>query len=137
MRSLTRKVDRRTLLSVGRKPVPSIGVDDVLAVVRRSVPTWRGRIRLTISVAAVLIGAVITLPQPASAATVSNDNYLSSWVIPDAQFIPRFRPVPEVTRTIAEDTTGTTTQPDLFNPNKQGLAFGGMTFTRMCRWGCN
>ena len=33
--------------------------------------------------------------------------------------------MPEVTRTIAEDTTGTTTQPDLFNPNKQGLAFGG------------
>ena len=26
---------------------------------------------------------------------------------------------------MAEDTTGTTTQPDLFNPNSEGLAFGG------------
>lgn len=97
----------------------------MLAVVSRSVLTWRGRVRLTISVAAVLLGVAITLPPPAPAAAPTNDNYLSSWVIPDAQFIPRFRPVAEVTRTIAEDTTGAATQPDLFNPNKQGLAFGG------------
>ena len=96
-----------------------------MAVVRRSVLTWRGRVRLTISAVVVLIGVAITLPPPAHAAAATNDNYLSSWVIPDAQVVPRFRPVPEVTRTVAEDTTGATTQPDLFNPNKEGLAFGG------------
>ncbi|HEY1518141.1 MAG TPA: hypothetical protein VGF91_17065 [Solirubrobacteraceae bacterium] len=67
----------------------------------------------------------IAFPASALAVAPTNDNYLSSWRIPDAQFVSRFRPVPEVTRTVAEDTTGTTTQPDLFNPNSQGLAFGG------------
>ena len=81
--------------------------------------------RLTISIVAVLIGLAITLPPSASAATATNDNYLSSWVVPDAHVVARFRRVLEVTRTVTEDTTGTTTQPDLFNPNKEGLAFGG------------
>src|ERR1700749_252920 len=109
----------------GKASTVHIGVNDVLAVVRRSALSWRGRVRLTFSAGAVRFGVAITLPQPASAAAPTNDNYLSSWVIPDAQFIPRFRPVSEVTRTVAQDTTGATTQPDLFNPNKQGLAFGG------------
>jgi hypothetical protein len=87
--------------------------------------SWRGRLGLTISVVVVLIGVAITLPPFAFAAAPTNDNYLSSWVIPDPQFVPRFRTVPEVTRTVAQDTTGATTQSDLFNPNKQGLAFGG------------
>jgi hypothetical protein len=65
------------------------------------------------------------LPATALAVAPTNDNYLSSWRIPDPQFVPRFRPVAEVTRTVAEDTTGTTTQTDLFNPNSQGLVFGG------------
>jgi hypothetical protein len=86
---------------------------------------WCDRGRLTVCAAAVLLGVAITVPASASAAAPTNDNYLSSWVIPEPQFVPRFRPVPEVTRTIVEDTTGATTQPDLFNPNKQGLAFGG------------
>ena len=86
---------------------------------------WRDRVRLTVGVVTALIGVAIALPASAPAAAPTNDNYLSSWVIPDPQFVPRFRPVAEVTRTVAEDTTGTTTQPDLFNPNKQGLAFGG------------
>lgn len=67
----------------------------------------------------------MTLPSSAPAATATNDNYLSSWVIPDAQVVARFRRVPEVSQTVTEDTTAATTQPDLFNPNKEGLAFGG------------
>ncbi len=61
----------------------------------------------------------------AVSAAPSNDNYLSSWIIPDASLIPRFRPVREVTRTVTEDTTGATTQADLFNPDKAGHPLGG------------
>jgi hypothetical protein len=82
-------------------------------------------VRLTISVVVGVLGVAITSPASALAAAPTNDNYLSSWRIPDAQLVPRFRPVPEVTRTVGEDTTGSTTQPDLFNPNSQGLTFGG------------
>lgn len=61
----------------------------------------------------------------AAAPAATNDNYLSSWIIPDAGLIPRFRPVTEVTRTVTEDTAGTTTQGDLFNPDKAGHPLGG------------
>ena len=61
----------------------------------------------------------------AAAPAATNDNYLSSWIIPDAGLIPRFRPVKEVTRTVTEDTAGTTTQGGLFNPDKAGHPLGG------------
>lgn len=88
-------------------------------------PTWGGRIRCTITILVGLLGVAATLPTSALAVVPTNDNYLSSWTIPDPQFVPRFQPLAEVSRTVAEDTTGAGTQSDLFNPNSQGLAFGG------------
>ncbi len=81
-----------------------------------------GRIAIT----ALVLGCLsVPALSDAAAAAPTNDNYLSSWIVPDASLIPRFRPVREVTRTVTEDTTGATTQVDLFNPDKAGHPFGG------------
>jgi hypothetical protein len=63
--------------------------------------------------------AALALPAVAAAAPPANDNYLASTSISDAE-----RPLGrEFTDTI--DTTEATTQADLFNPDKDGLPFGG------------
>lgn len=79
-----------------------------------------------IALGALAVGC-LAVPALSDAATpaATNDNYLSSWMIPDAGLIPRFRAVREVTRTVVENTTGTTTQADLFNPDKAGHPLGG------------
>jgi hypothetical protein len=50
-----------------------------------------------------------------------NDNYLSSTIIPQAM-TTSFQ---QVMYTDTQDTTSATTQPDLFNPERSGLPFGG------------
>jgi hypothetical protein len=63
--------------------------------------------------------AALALPAAAAAAPPPNDNYLSSTSISDAQ-----RPLGrEFSDTI--DTTEATTQPDMFQPDKDGLPLGG------------
>lgn len=65
--------------------------------------------RLTLLITA----AVLALPATAAAAPPPNDNYLASTTIAAEEY------------TDTVDTTEATTQPDLFNPNRDGLPFGG------------
>src|SRR3954462_3203267 len=58
--------------------------------------------------AALTAAACVSAPALASATPPVNDNYLSSL------------PVDQVTFTATTDTTEATTQPDLFNPNRDG-----------------
>ena len=49
-----------------------------------------GRIAIT----ALVLGCLsVPALSDAAAAAPTNDNYLSSWIVPDASLIPRFRPV--------------------------------------------
>jgi hypothetical protein len=69
------------------------------------------------SVAAVLIWALLAAA-PAAAAPPPNDNYLSSMQMTDGDGVARqWQDV--------VDTTEATTQADLFNPNRDGVPFGG------------
>ena len=63
--------------------------------------------------AALTAAACASAPALASAAPPVNDNYLSSL------------PVDQVEFTATTDTTEATTQPDLFNPNRDGQPLGG------------
>src|SRR4051794_13187222 len=63
--------------------------------------------------AALTAAACVAAPAAASAAPPVNDNYLSSL------------PVDQVEFTATADTTEATTQPDLFNPNRDGQPLGG------------
>ena len=63
--------------------------------------------------ALVITAAVLALPATAAAAPPPNDNYLASSTISGQEY------------TDTVDTTEATTQPDLFNPNRDGLPFGG------------
>jgi hypothetical protein len=65
--------------------------------------------RLTLLITA----AVLALPATAAAAPPPNDNYLGSTTISSAEYRDTV------------DTTEATTQPDMFNPNRDGLPFGG------------
>ena len=65
--------------------------------------------RLTLLITA----AVLALPATAAAAPPPNDNYLASTTIAAEEYADTV------------DTTEATTQPDLFNPNRDGLPFGG------------
>src|SRR3954452_3548191 len=67
--------------------------------------------RLRLCLAMVLASAA--LPATASAAPPANDNYLASTTIPSSPF------------SSVVDTTESTTQTDIFNPNAQGQPFGG------------
>ena len=61
----------------------------------------------------LITAAVLALPATAAAAPPPNDNYLASTTITSEEYRD------------SVDTTEATTQPDLFNPNKDGLPFGG------------
>ena len=63
--------------------------------------------------AALTAAALVAAPAAASAAPPVNDNYLSSLPVDQADF------------TANVDTTEATTQPDLFNPNRDGQPLGG------------
>jgi hypothetical protein len=65
--------------------------------------------------AALTAAACASTPALATAAPPVNDNYLSSL------------PVDQVEFTATADTTEATTQPDLFNPNRDGTPLGGGT----------
>ena len=68
----------------------------------------------------VLIAAVaLSLPASAAAAPPPNDNYLASTTINRANGSMASEYSDSV------DTTEATTQPDLFDPNRDGLPFGG------------
>jgi hypothetical protein len=61
----------------------------------------------------ILTAAVLALPATAGAAPPPNDNYLASTPISSEDYRDRV------------DTTEATTQPDMFDPNRDGLPFGG------------
>ena len=61
----------------------------------------------------LIAAAVLALPATAAAAPPPNDNYLASTTIADQEYSDTV------------DTTEATTQPDMFNPNRDGLPFGG------------
>lgn len=61
----------------------------------------------------LIAAAVLALPATATAAPPPNDNYLASTTISDNEYRD------------SVDTTEATTQADLFNPNRDGLPFGG------------
>src|SRR3954454_5799097 len=63
--------------------------------------------------AALTAAACASAPALASAAPPDNDNYLSSLLVDRVQF------------SAAVDTTEATTQPDLFNPSRDGQPLGG------------
>ena len=63
--------------------------------------------------AALTAAACASAPALASAAPPVNDNYLASLPVDQAEF------------TATTDTTEATTQPDLFNPNRDGQPLGG------------
>jgi hypothetical protein len=65
--------------------------------------------RLLLPIAA----ALLALPATAAAAPPPNDNYLASTTINSAEYRDSI------------DTTDATTQRDMFNPNRDGLPFGG------------
>jgi hypothetical protein len=71
------------------------------------------------SLPALLAGLAAALPGSAFAAAPANDNYLSSLRInaADGSLPPEF--------TDRVDTSEATTQADLFNPNRDGVPFGG------------
>lgn len=61
----------------------------------------------------LLVAFVLAVPATAAAAPPPNDHYLASTTIASAEYRD------------AVDTTEATTQPDLFDPNRDGLPFGG------------
>ena len=61
----------------------------------------------------LIAAALLALPATAAAAPPPNDNYLASTTISSQEYRD------------SVDTTEATTQPDLFNPNRDGLPFGG------------
>ena len=61
----------------------------------------------------LIAAAVLALPATAAAAPPPNDNYLASTTIAAQEY------------TDSVDTTEATTQPDLFNPNRDGVPFAG------------
>jgi hypothetical protein len=61
----------------------------------------------------LIAAAVLALPATAAAAPPPNDNYLASSTITSEEFRD------------GVDTTEATTQPDLFNPSRDGLPLGG------------
>jgi hypothetical protein len=61
----------------------------------------------------LMIAAALALPATAAAAPPPNDNYLASTTIASEEYRDTV------------DTTEATTQPDTFNPNRDGLPFGG------------
>ena len=61
----------------------------------------------------LITAAVLALPATAAAAPPPNDNYLASSTIASAEYRDTI------------DTTEATTQPDTFNPNRDGLPFAG------------
>lgn len=61
----------------------------------------------------LIAAAVLALPATAAAAPPPNDNYLASTTIAGEEY------------TDSVDTTEATTQPDMFNPNRDGLPFAG------------
>jgi hypothetical protein len=61
----------------------------------------------------LIAAALLALPATAAAAPPPNDNYLASTTIATEEYRD------------SVDTTEATTQPDLFNPNRDGLPFGG------------
>ena len=65
--------------------------------------------------AALSVAAIAAAPALAAAAPPANDNYLSSLAID----------ISEPTVTTQVDTTEATTQPDLFNPSREGQPLGG------------
>ena len=66
----------------------------------------------------LVVLASLSLAATAEAAPPPNDNYLSSFQMGDGDRVAReFRDV--------QNTTEATTQPDLFNPNRDGRPFGG------------
>jgi hypothetical protein len=70
--------------------------------------------RRLLPAAALSLSALVLLPSAAVAAPPANDNYLAS--IPIA---------PQEQVTVQADTTEATTQPDLFNPSRDGQPLGG------------
>jgi hypothetical protein len=79
------------------------------------------RHRAIVAALAVIGVALGAAPADGQPSPPPNDNYLASTIIPQAANTG----MTEVTYTDAEDTTSATTQPDLFNPDKSGLPFGG------------
>jgi hypothetical protein len=72
--------------------------------------------------AAVVVYACCLAAAPAYAqAAPLNDNYLASTIMPQAKSTG----LQESMYIDTEDTTAATTQPDLFNPDRSGLSFGG------------
>lgn len=71
--------------------------------------------------------AALAATSPAQAAAPTNDNYLASTQMMEAGAVMRsFSQV--------VDTTAATTQPDLFNPDREGMPFaGGAAETTSCR----
>jgi hypothetical protein len=61
----------------------------------------------------LIAAAVLALPATAAAAAPPNDNYLASSTITSQEFRDNV------------DTTEATTQPDLFDPSREGLPLGG------------
>src|SRR5687768_2574788 len=61
----------------------------------------------------LLAAALLAFPATAAAAPPPNDNYLASTTITGQEYRDSI------------DTTDATTQPDMFNPNRDGLPFGG------------
>ena len=61
----------------------------------------------------LITAALLAVPATAAAAPPPNDNYLASTTIASQEYRD------------SVDTTEATTQPDLFNPNRDGLPFGG------------
>jgi hypothetical protein len=86
--------------------------------------------RLAATTGILVVFALCTFASVSSAASPrpANDNYLSSWQVPELSTIALHRPVSEVSWSLpgTEDTTAATTQTDLFNPDEHGLPlFGG------------
>lgn len=79
------------------------------------------RVIVPVRVLAVALAAMcgLSVVSQARAAAPANDNYLASTTMarPDGRVLGFFHDV--------VDTTGATTQADLFDPNREGLPFGG------------
>jgi hypothetical protein len=72
-------------------------------------------------VGAIVVLALCVAPAHGQSSPPPNDNYLASTIIPQASTTG----MQATTYTDTEDTTAATTQPDLFNPDRSGLPFGG------------
>jgi hypothetical protein len=74
-----------------------------------------------VALATLVAGVFVVAPAHAQPSPPSNDNYLSSTIITQAATTG----FTATQYTDVEDTTSATTQPDLFNPDENGLPFGG------------